>query len=67
MCVWNRTNDNLSFPKICFYVCAICSRDFEHRLKHENDLFYGCISCGQICINSDVHMIYNVADLSGNY
>ena len=60
-------NDNLCFSKICVYVCAVCSRDFKHGLKPENDLFYSCISRAQTCINCDVHMKYNVADLSGNY
>ena len=67
MCVWNRTYDNLCFTKICVYVCAFCIPDFEHGLQHENDLFYGCISGAQTCIYHDVHMKYNVADLSGNY
>ena len=67
MCVWNCTNDNLCFPKICVYVCAICRRNIEHGFKQENDLFYGCISRAQICINRDVNTKYNPADLSGNY
>ena len=64
MCVWDCTNDNLHFPKICVYVCAMCSRDFKNGLKHENDLCYDCISRALICINPDVHVKYNVADLN---
>ena len=67
MCIWNRTKDNLCFPKLRVYVCGMCIRDFEHGLKHENDFFYGCISHAQTCINRDIHMKYNVADLSRNY
>ena len=45
----------------------MCSRDSEHELKHENEMFYGYISRVQTCINRDVYMKYNVTDLSGNY
>ena len=46
---------------------AMCSHGFEHRSKHQNDLFYGCISRAQTCINLYVHMMYNVTDLTENY
>ena len=33
----------------------MCSHDFEHGLKHENDMFYGCVLRVQTFLNRDVH------------
>ena len=45
-------------------VQSVCCRGSWTRIGAWNDMFYGCISRAQTCINLDVHMKYNVASLS---
>ena len=43
---------------------SVCFRGSWTRIGAWNDIFYGCTSRAQTCLNCYVHMNYNVADFS---
>ena len=55
------------FRKCVIRLCGRIVVTIYHGLEHEMACLNPCMLCARMCVYRDVHMKFNVAELSENY